>query len=299
MFDEKIEQMLNRYELNTIHDHENALKEIIQEVILLGLWRSKFYEKAVFYGGSSLRILYKLDRFSEDLDFSLIQQENNFDINKYLNAVKSELELWGFEISTEKKIKKNKSTIDSAFIKANTLIHLLKIDLNLKTHKNAVMKIKLEIDQDPATGFSSEFKYHLHPIPFTIKTMALPSLFAGKMHALLCRTSRANIKGRDWYDLIWFVKNNIPCDLYYLKNKMVQTGHIELSETLNKEKLIGLLSKKIKDVDFDLAKKDAEPFLKNSVQRDELNIWSNAFFSDYLIQDIGLLTINSDLESRS
>ena len=292
MFDEKIEQMLKRYELYTIHDHENALKEIIQEIVLLGLWRSKFYEKAVFYGGSALRILYKLDRFSEDLDFSLIAPEKDFNIKKYLGAVKSELELWDFEVFTEEKNTKNGSTINSAFIKANTLIHLLKIDVNLKTHKNAVMKIKLEVDQDPAIGFASELKYHLHPIPFTIKTMALPSLFAGKMHALLCRTRRTNIKGRDWYDLIWFVKNNIPCDLYYLKNKMAQTGHIDVSEALTKEKLIEFLSGKIKEIDFDLAKSDVEPFLKNSEQRNELRLWSGTFFADYLIQEIGILTGN-------
>ena len=292
MFDEKIEQMLKRYELNTIHDHENALKEIIQEIVLLGLWRSKFYEKAVFYGGSALRILYKLDRFSEDLDFSLIAPEKDFNIKKYLGAVKSELELWDFEVFTEEKNKKNGSTINSAFIKANTLIHLLKIDVNLKTHKNAVMKIKLEVDQDPAIGFASELKYHLHPIPFTIKTMALPGLFAGKMHALLCRTRRTNIKGRDWYDLIWFVKNNIPCDLYYLKNKMAQTGHIDVSEALTKEKLIEFLSGKIKEIDFDLAKSDVEPFLKNSGQREELSLWSDTFFSDYLVQEIRVLTSN-------
>jgi predicted nucleotidyltransferase component of viral defense system len=290
MFDEKIEQMLGRYELYTVQDHENALKEIIQEIVLLGLWRSKFYEKAVFCGGSALRILHKTDRFSEDLDFSLIQPGIAFDIKKYLGAVKSELELWGFEVSTEEKNKKNKSTIDSAFIKANTLIHLLKIDSGLKTHKNAVMKIKLEIDQEPAIGFASDLKYHLHPIPFTIKTMALPSLFAGKMHALLCRTIRTNIKGRDWYDLIWFVKNNIPCDLNYLKNKMVQTGHIDLSEVLTKAKLIELLSKKIKEIDFALAKIDVEPFLKKSGQKDELSLWSDTFFNDYLIQEIDVLT---------
>jgi predicted nucleotidyltransferase component of viral defense system len=292
MFDEKIDQMLKRYELNTIHDHENALKEIIQEIVLLGLWRSKFYEKAVFYGGSALRILYKLDRFSEDLDFSLIAPEKDFNIKKYLGAVKSELELWDFEVFTEEKNKKNGSTTNSAFIKANTLIHLLKIDVNLKTHKNAVMKIKLEVDQDPVIGFASELKYHLHPIPFTIKTMALPSLFAGKMHALLCRTRRTNIKGRDWYDLIWFVKNNIPCDLYYLKNKMAQTGHIDVSEALTKEKLIEFLSGKIKEIDFDLAKSDVEPFLKNLGQREELSLWSDTFFSDYLVQEIRVLTSN-------
>lgn len=292
MFDEKIEQMLSRYELDTIHDHENALKEIIQEIALLGLWRSKFYEKAVFYGGSALRILHKLERFSEDLDFSLIQPEKDFDIKKYLGAVKSELEFWGFEVSTEEKNRKGKSTIDSAFIKANTLIHLLKIDSNLKTHKNAVLKIKLEIDQDPAIGFTSDLKYHLHPIPFTIKTMTLPCLFAGKMHALLCRTITTNIKGRDWYDLIWFVKKNIPCDLYYLKNKMIQTGHINSSAVFTKDKLVELISKKIKKIDFGLAKSDVEPFLKNAGQRDELRLWSGTFFSDYLIQKIGILTFD-------
>ena len=292
MFDEKIEQMLKRYDLNTIHDHENALKEIIQEVVLLGLWRSKFYEKAVFYGGSALRILYQLDRFSEDLNFSLIQPEKEFDIKKYLGAVRSELELWGFEVSTEEKNKKNESKIESAFIKANTLIHFVKINVNLKTHKNAVMKIKLEVDPDPALGFTSELKYHLHPIPFVIKTMTLPSLFAGKMHALLCRTRRTNIKGRDWYDLIWFVKNNIPCDLYYFKNKMAQTGHINLSEMLTRETLIEFLSEKIKEIDFDLAKSDVEPFLKNSGQRDGLSLWSEAFFSDYLVQKIRVIAGN-------
>lgn len=290
MFDEKIEQMLSRYELLTIHDHENALKEIMQEIVLLGLWRSKFYEKAVFYGGTALRILFKLDRFSEDLDFSLIQPETDFDIKKYLDATKAELELWGFEVSTQEKNKQKKSTIDSAFIKANTLIHLLKIDSNLKTHKNAVMKIKLEIDQDPATGFTSDLKYHLHPIPFSIKTMALPSLFAGKMHALLCRTIRTHIKGRDWYDLIWFVKNRVPCDLHYLNNKMVQTGHIDPSEMLTREKLVQLISRKIKEIDFSLAKSDVEPFLNKLGERDELSLWSDAFFSDYLVQEIGVLT---------
>lgn len=224
------------------------------------------------------------------MDFSLIQPEKTFHVKNYLGAVKSELELWGFEVSTEERNNKNKSSIDSAFIKANTLVHLLKVDSNLKAHKNAVMKIKLKIDQESAIGFTSDLKYHLHPIPFTIKTMALPSLFAGKMHALLCRTIRTYIKGRDWYDLIWFVKNSIPCELHCLKNKMVQTGHLNLSEALDKKKVIDLLSEKIKAINFSLAKRDIEPFLKNSRQKDEPNLSSDAFFNDYLIQKIDVQT---------
>lgn len=286
MFDDRIEQMLEPYQLTEIHEYENALKEIIQEIALLGLWRSKFYEKAVFYGGSALRILYRLDRFSEDLDFSLIQPDMNFEFSRHLNAIKSELEFWGFEVATEEKNKKGKSTIESAFIKANTLIHLLKIDLSLKTHKNAVLKIKLEVDQNPATGFTSETKYHLNPIPFAVKTMALPSLFAGKMHALLCRTDRINIKGRDWYDLIWFVQKNVPCDLVYLKNKMTQTGHMNISEDLSGGRLIELLSEKITQIDFEAARNDVEPFLKDTAQKEALGLWSDDFFFNYLANEI-------------
>ncbi|WP_353805724.1 nucleotidyl transferase AbiEii/AbiGii toxin family protein [Desulfobacter sp.] len=289
MFDEKINQMLSRYQLNTVQDHENALKEIIQEIALLGLWRSKFYEKAVFYGGSALRILYGLDRFSEDLDFSLIQPEQNFNIEKHLSSIVTELESWGFEISAVKVEKEVESPIDSAFIKANTLIHLLKINTGLKTHRNAVMKIKLEIDQDPAAGFTSEAKYHLNPMAFTIKTMSLPSLFGGKIHALLCRARKDNIKGRDWYDLVWFVKAGVPCDLYYLQNKMIQTGHLETTQILSEGMLHKLLCEKANGIDFDLAKKDVAPFLKNASQKEELTLWSNAFFTDYLIKKIGVL----------
>ncbi|NWH03649.1 nucleotidyl transferase AbiEii/AbiGii toxin family protein [Desulfobacter latus] len=284
MFDDKIKQMLSRYQLNTVQDHENALKEIIQEVALLGLWRSKFYEKAVFYGGSALRILYGLDRFSEDLDFSLIKPDPGFDIKKYLNAITTELESWGFEVSITSR--KKESPIKSAFIKANTLIHLLKIKADLKTQKNATIKIKLEIDQNPAIGFTTQTNYYLNPVAFSIRTMSLSSLFGGKAHALLCRSKRNNIKGRDWYDLIWYVKAGIPCDLHYLENKMVQTGHLEAGQRLSEEMLHQLLCDKADQIDFNLAKKDVEPFLKSAIQREELTLWSNTFFTDYIIQKI-------------
>ncbi len=283
MVDEKIQQMLSKYQLHTVQDHENALKEIIQEIVLLGLWRSKFYEKAVFYGGSALRILYGLDRFSEDLDFSLLRPESNFHMEKHLNSVVTELESWGFKISAEKVEKKMQTPIKSAFIKAKTLIHLLKINTGIKTHKNAVMKIKLEIDQNPVPGFVTEAKYHLNPMVFSIKTMSLPSLFAGKIHALLCRSRKTNIKGRDWYDFVWFVKAGVPCNLEYLQNKMIQTGHLETSQTLSEKMLHSLLCEKANQVDFHSARKDVLPFLKNTNRKQELTFWSRDFFTDHLI----------------
>ena len=150
---EAIFQMLKRYELNSINDYKNAIKEIIQEIALLGLWRSKFFEKAAFYGGTALRILYKLDRFSEDLDFSLLKSEKTFDLSKYEKAIKDELESFGFFAIVEKKKKTKQSAIDSAFIKLNTIQHLLLIGLpkglNKNFHLEQLMKIRLEVDTTP------------------------------------------------------------------------------------------------------------------------------------------------------
>lgn len=282
MFPDTIQQMLDRYEPVSVQDYENALKEIIQEVALLGLWRSKFYEKAVFYGGSALRILHGLDRFSEDLDFSLIEPDHAFDIARHLNAVRMELESQGFETEIKKIVKARETPIDSAFIKANTLMHLLKINVDLKTHKNSVLKIKLEVDRDPATGFASTAAYHLSPVPFSVRTMTLPSLFAGKMHALLCRTERAHVKGRDWYDLVWFVKKETPCNIEYLRNKMIQTGHIKEDELLTRESLIDRLEQRIVKTDFIQARRDIEPFLRNTAQKESLDLWTRIFFNEFL-----------------
>jgi len=289
MLDENIMNMLKKYELKSVQDYGNALKEIIQEIILLGLWRAKFFEKAVFYGDSALRILYKIDRFSEDLDFSLIKENNEIKLKNYFTAIKKELESMGFEITINEKIKKNESQIESAFIKANTLVHLLKININFKTQKNAKLKIKMEIDQNPAMGFQSEAKYHLNPIPFSINTMTLSSLFSGKIHALLCRTRNINVKGRDWYDLIWFVKNNTFCNLYFLKQKLIQTSHLKKDDLLTKKLLLEMLKDKINKTNFEQAKRDVLPFLKNKNQIDNLNLWSKEFFRDFLITKIEVI----------
>ena len=208
-----VKVMLNRYQCSSISDYENALKEIIQEIALLGLWRSKFFEKAAFYGGSALRILYKLNRFSEDLDFSLLNRNVNFSLKPYCSAVESELKSFGFSVFVETKIKKIETNIDSAFIKAGTLKNMLLIDipvaLSKKIQSGKLMKVKLEVDKDPPGDFKTEAKYLFQPIPFSVNTFALPYLFAGKMHAVLCRTWGTRVKGRDWYDLTWYAGQDI------------------------------------------------------------------------------------------
>lgn len=274
-----VKVMLDQYNCSSVDDYENALKEIIQEIALLGLWRSKFFERAAFYGGSALRILYGLDRFSEDLDFSLLKKDESFSFTDYCRAVEDELNSFGFSTVVEKKVKKIKTNIDPAFIKAGTLKNMITIDtpesLRKKIHSGKVIKIKLEIDTDPPGDFYTEARYLFRPIPFSVNTFILPHLFAGKMHAILCRSWGKRVKGRDWYDLVWYVGRDISVGLKHLENRMKQTGHIDANESLTEEILKQTLRERIGSTDFNNAKKDVENLLKDP---SSLELWSDDFF---------------------
>jgi predicted nucleotidyltransferase component of viral defense system len=281
-----VETMLERYKCQSEQDYVNALKEIMQEVALLGLWRAKFFEHAAFYGGTALRILYKLDRFSEDLDFSLLRKEENFKLSSYLGAIQVELESLGFGVTVEEKKKSVETAIESAFIKAGTKEHLLKIEvprgLTDQVQHNAILKIKLEVDTDPPGKFETEAKTLLLPIPFAVNTLKLPDLFAGKIHALLERDYKTRVKGRDHFDFVWYVARNTPVRLEYLHEKLKQSGKWSSrngwssSELLTVEKLQELLARKFSEIDFELAKKDVAPFIKD---QDALKLWNAQFFS--------------------
>ena len=179
-----IARMLHRYECQSVEDHVRALREIMQEIALRGLWRSKFFEKAAFYGGTALRILYGMDRFSEDLDFSLLRPTTDFELSRYSAAVERELRSFGFEARMTTREKKEESPVQSAFLKANTLKHLLTIKRDEKADwpipREQMLKIKVEVDTDPPPGFSTENKFILQPIPFSVRTFVLPDLFAEK-----------------------------------------------------------------------------------------------------------------------
>ena len=276
---EAIKVMLARYHPQSSADYENALKEIIQEVSLLGLWRAKFFEKAAFYGGSALRILYGLNRFSEDLDFSLLKKNKNFSIMSYSRALEDELKSFGFSLTVEQKIKSGNFHIDSAFIKAGTLRNMIFIDtprmLLRQTHAKKIMKIKLEVDIDPPLGFKAEAKYLFNPIPFSVKTFVLSDLFAGKMHAVLCRSWQNRVKGRDWYDLVWYVSCGIKLNLGHLQRRMKQSKHLTKGACLSEELFREFLREKIKVIDFSQAKKDVQYFIKDT---DSLRLWTKKYF---------------------
>ena len=278
-----IANILEAYDPKTQDDYEIALKEIVQHLALLGLWRSKFYEYGSFYGGTALRLFYGLRRFSEDLDFSLIKKDNAFDLSPHLISIEKEIEAFGFKFSVEKRNKQFISPIESAFIKGNTRINLLVIQAQDNIvkgfHREQKIKIKLELDTDPPPGSQHEVKTLLTPIPFTIKTFTRPDLFAGKMHAVLCRQWKSRVKGRDFYDLTWFIGQKIPCRVEYLKEKMIQTGHWKREDQLNKDRLLQLLREKFNRVDFERAKQDVHPFIKDP---QELALWRKEFFLDII-----------------
>lgn len=276
-----IKEMLNRYELHSNNDYKNALKEIVQEVALLGLARQNFFDKASFYGGTALRIAHGLDRFSEDLDFERNDNAEELNLENYLQGIDDELKTFGLNLKSEKKIKTANSAVDSAFIKGNTIEHLLMIegieDPQRGINKNDLIKIKLEIDlEPPAYSSTKEVLFHSYPIDFSFRVLDLPSLFAGKLHAILCRQWKGErIKGRDFYDFAWYIKKKIKPNLPYLESKMRQSGHWE-GEDLTMEELITLLEKKFDSMNWEFAKKDVLPFIRDSFT---LNVWSEAFFN--------------------
>lgn len=255
------------------------LRESLQSLTLLGLWRSNFFEHAAFYGGTALRILYGLDRFSEDLDFSLLKPNNDFTFEKYRDAIIRELEAFGFEVSFEIKEKSKSSEIESAFIKTNTLNQLIVIEapasITSVFDKQKIMKVKLEVDTNPPMGFDTEMKYVFSPIQFAVKSFTLPSLFAGKMHAILCRKWKTRVKGRDWYDFAWYVGNYPELNLRHLEERMRQSGDYKEETELTKNKFLEILGTTIKNLDIEKAKEEVEPFVDNKMS---LDLWSKEFF---------------------
>ena len=274
-----IEQMLSKYEIKNTNDEINALKEIIQEIILSGLARGNFFDEAAFYGGTALRIFYKLDRFSEDLDFALIYPDKNFDLSKYFVYLEKELKAYGLNLEINTKQKNIESNITSAFVKGDTLEHILKFFPNEENHKYNHMlkniKIKFEVDINPPSGATYEEKYKLLPSPHQIKIYDKESLFAGKIHAILCRNWKTRTKGRDLYDYIFFLANNTKVNLELVKNKLIESNYINANDKFSIDDLKNLLINKFKEIDYMEAKEDVIPFIKNT---ESLNIWSSEFF---------------------
>lgn len=274
-----IEQMLRKYNPQTLYDKKNAMKEVMQEIVLCGLSRAGFFKKAAFYGGTALRIFYGLDRFSEDLDFSLMAEDKDFDLKKYFPVLEKEIQSFGLRVTIAEKEKIQDSNIRSAFLKGSTKEHLLMFyaenGLVDGVASNEVVKIKFEVDVNPPKYATFERKYRLLPVPCEINLYDEPSLFAGKIHAVICRAWRTRVKGRDLYDYVFYLTNGATFNLKHLRERLVQSGFLSEDADLMLDDVKRILCGRFETIDFEQAKEDIKPFIKDS---SVLEIWSADFF---------------------
>lgn len=258
-------QMLSQYQVTTDKERRNAMYEVMQQITLAGLYRGGFFNKAAFYGGTCLRIFHNLGRFSEDMDFSLLSVDKSFVLEEYFPAVIEEFKTLGRDVVITKKDKKNFGKIESAFLKDSTEVY----DVAFQTEKN--LKIKIEIDINPPTKFTTEQRLLLQPYSFMTRCFTLPDLYAGKMHALVFRNWKNRTKGRDWYDFEWYIRQGIGLDFTHLQERIREFNGIEMT----KDDFMAKLKERLSTADIQLVKQDVESFIKDPA---DLEIWSNDYF---------------------
>lgn len=279
-----MKEWIDQYNPQNEEEVLSALREIMQEIALAGLSRTDFFDKAAFYGGTAIRIFYNLDRYSEDMDFSLLEINPDFSLEPYFSAIIKEFDAQGIRVSIREKAKRHQSAVESAFLKTETIWQEIILEDIIKQNgirSNRSVKIKIEVDRNPPLGFQTEQKLLLRPFSFYVKCFTAPSLFAGKLHALLFRKWQSRVKGRDWYDLEWYIRRGIPLDVDHFLLRAQDTN--DWTETnISSEQILELLRDKIDSVSIDSVKEDIVRFIPdNSV----LDIWSKAYFHD-LVQNM-------------
>lgn len=275
-----LQNMLNKYEIKNTIDETNAMKEIIQEIVICGLSRGGFFDVAAFYGGTTLRIFYGLNRFSEDLDFALLEKNPNFDLSKYFKFVEKEIQAYGLNLTISEKIKTKESNITSAFLKGDTKEYILLFFPN-ENIKNTTslknIKIKFEVDINPPEGAKYELRYKLLPSPHQVRLYDEGSLFAGKIHAILCRNWSYRTKGRDLYDYVFYLSKNTSVNIELVRQKLIESGVLKKENVFNIDVLKQLLNERFDKIDYSDAKEDVITFIED---KDSLNLWSKEFFKE-------------------
>ena len=274
-----IVDMLKEAQPHSLDEHVRTLREILQQVALLGLWRGGFFRHAAFYGGTALRLLHGSDRFSEDLDFSLLAPDAAFNLEGQVARLREELMAFGFDLRVEVQEPGADSAIRSAFLKGGTREQMLVLSageaLVRMIPQGQVLKIKLEIDTDPPSGFETELRYLFRPVPFAVRVYALPDLLAGKVHAVLCRRWKNRVKGRDWYDLAWYAGHAPRLRLSHLESRMRQSGHWTETRPLGESVWRELMEARIAALDVRQARDEVARFV---IDPRSLELWSHDFF---------------------
>lgn len=269
-----IDAQLKKYTPQNPGEEENALKEILQEVALFSLSTTDFFAKALFQGGTASRILHQLPRFSEDLDFILKKPTKNFQWEKYSDAMKKAFALYGITPEIQDR-EKAKTAVKKMFLKDNSIGKILTLHFHHHAHKKLL--IKFEIDTNPPRGSNEEQQYLQFPVDYAIAAQDLPSNFAGKCHALLCREY---LKGRDWFDFLWYVAQTTTINFSFLQNAFHQNGPWKNWNIMfDKKWLIHELKNKIVTIDWKKAAHEVEMFV-NAAQKKSLKLWADDFFLD-------------------
>lgn len=270
--------MIERRNPQNEADWDRSLREVLQETALAGLWRTGFFRQAAFYGGTALRLFHGLDRFSEDLDFTLLIPDELWNISEKLGGLRAEIEAFGFSVEIDAK---HEGKVESAFIKANTKINLIRAaasaSLTGKIASNRLVRIKIETDTDPPAEIKTEIKTLLEPFPAAIRVVTRPCLFAGKLHACLCRSWKSRVKGRDWYDLLFFVANKVPVDRQHLEARLRRSGHWNGESPFTETDAKQMLGKRIESIDWKQARDDVTPFVRDSRS---LELWGAELFTE-------------------
>ncbi len=262
---EFFERALMRYNIRDVKDKQNAIYEITQQVVLAGLHRGGFFDRAAFYGGTCLRLFHQLPRFSEDMDFSLLAPDEHFLFENYFQPIIDEFDNLGRKVEIKKKDKKTFGRVDSAFMKDNTDVY------NVAFQTKKTVKVKIEVDTQPPLKFQTEQKALTLPYTFMVRCFQLSDLFAGKMHAMAFRNWKTRVKGRDWYDFEWYVRWRVPLDFEHLQERIREFNGVEMT----REDFMAVLRERLSTTNIEDVKRDVRRFMFNP---HELDIWSNDYF---------------------
>ena len=255
------EKMVDELHPQNKIERENAQREVMQEIVLAGLFRGGFFKHAAFYGGTCLRIFHDLRRFSGDMDFTQTEKNPDVHLEDYFKSIIETFKLTGREVTTKKKDKKTFGKVESAFLKDNTDVY----DIAFQTEKTP--KVKIELDTNPPLGFLTEEKMLVKPYSSMVRCVSLPDLFAGKMHALLLRNWKTRVKGRDWYDFEWYVRNRIPLNFAHLQKRVSEFNGIEMSM----DDFLEALKQRLSETDISVVKEDVLRYVS------EVRIFPNCF----------------------
>ena len=262
-------------ESTNLVDANNSIREIMQEIVLSGLSRSGFFNHAAFHGGTALRIFHDLDRFSEDLDFCIIDPDYAVDIEFLAGFVDNELAANGIEAKIDKD--RQSRNIKSCQVVGKTVDILTTFGFNdrliASVDSKSKIRIKMDIDLEVPDGYILDHRLRDYPFHYSATLLDKPSLFAAKTSAVICRHWRNRVKGRDFYDFEWYINNSCPMNRTYLANNLMREGLVD-EPYISKEKLLEILRNRFETVDLDSALDDISAF----VRLDKIHDWSPEHF---------------------